>query len=59
MNAHHMIRVLIAFALLSFKAYAQESPSSDTTITIHRLICTDPANIINDIPQEIEYIGIT
>jgi hypothetical protein len=50
--------LLIAIALLSLKAYAQESPSSDTTFTIHRLICADPANIINDIPQEIEYITV-
>ena len=49
--------LLIVLALLSINAIAQESPSSNAT-TIHPLICAEPANIVKDIPQEIEYITV-
>ena len=59
MNAHHMKRVLlIAFALLSFKSYAQEKPSKDADSVVVVAICVEPANIVKDIPQEIEYIRV-
>ncbi len=50
--------LLIAFALLSFKAYAQEKPSKDADSVVVVAICVEPANIVKDIPQEIEYIRV-
>lgn len=54
--------LLITFALLSLKAYAQESTSSKTDnidgVVVVTATCAEPANIIKDIPQEIKYITV-
>ena len=59
MNKRHMKRVLlILLILLPLKIYAQEKPTKDADSVVVAAICVEPANIVKDIPQEIEYIRV-
>ena len=59
MNKRHMKKVLlILLILLPLKIYAQEKPSKDADSVVVTAICVEPANIVKDIPQEIEYIRV-